>query len=148
VRARRIVCDHAADGRSGTSRNVRPKTKSMRPQKGVQLVQDDARANPNDSLLDIEIADLAVVSREIDDQAVADRVSDQACAGPAWSDRDIVPGGGFDHGTCLFGRARKSHTERLDLIDRGVGCVKLTGEIVEPNVAPAGVEAIRLGRGN
>ena len=68
----RIVRNHAAQRRARTRRHVRPETKSERAQKFIQLIQHDARADADRAAVLVEIPDLTVVAREINDQPVAD----------------------------------------------------------------------------
>ena len=58
----------------------------MRLEKGIELIEHHAGADANAAIVDVEIVDLAIVTREIDDQSFADGIADQAGAGAAGSD--------------------------------------------------------------
>ena len=83
-----IVGNHAAQGRARTRRHVRAETKTLWPEEIVQLVQHDAGADADGAAFRVEIADVPVVSREINDEAVADGSAGQARARAARDDRD------------------------------------------------------------
>ena len=117
VRAGGIVRDHSADCRARARRDIRTETKSMGFEKRIELVEHHARADAYRTIVDIEIVDLAIVPREIDDQPVADRVPDQTRAGAAWCDRNIFVRGGADDRAGFVGAARKRHANWLDLIN-------------------------------
>ena len=107
----------------------------MRLEKRIELVEHDAGADANAAIVDAEIVDRAIVTREIDDQSFADRVPDQAGTGPAWSDRNVFIGGGFDDRARFLAAGWKGDAKRLDLINRGVGGVKLASEVIATYVA-------------
>src|SRR5262249_12562839 len=71
ARTRRVVGDHPADRRPRAGRNVWPETKTMWLQKSVQLIEHDSGAHPYSFLIKIEIRDLTIEARKIDDQSVA-----------------------------------------------------------------------------
>src|SRR5438046_6163932 len=104
ARPGRIVCDHAADGGARAGRNVGAETKSVRIEKRIQLIEHDTGADADAAILDVEIDDLAIVAREIDDQSFANRVPDQAGAGAARCDGNVILGGGLVIGASLFWR--------------------------------------------
>src|SRR5947209_1518115 len=81
VRTGRIVCDHAADGGARAGRDVGAETKSVRLEKRIQLIEHHTGADADAAIVDVEIVDLAIVTRKIDDQSFADRIADQAGAG-------------------------------------------------------------------
>ena len=85
ARAGRIVRDHAADGGARAGGDVRAETKSVRLEKGVELIEDNAGAGADGARFEIQIGDLAVVAREFDDQSVADRAAGQTGARAARS---------------------------------------------------------------
>src|SRR5207244_4222360 len=118
VRAGGIVRDHSADRRAGTGRDIRPETKSVRLEKPIELVEHDACADTDGAILDVEIVDFAVVAREIDDQPIADRVTDETRARAARGHRNVFVGRGFDHRARLLSVAREYHTAWLDLINQ------------------------------
>src|SRR5947207_7865905 len=117
-------------------------------EKRIELVEHHARADAYRTIVDIEIVDLAIVPREIDDQPVADRVPDQTRAGAAWCDRNIFVRGGADDRAGFVGAARKRHANWLDLINRRIGRVELARQIVESNIAIRIGDGLSLRRGH
>src|SRR5881394_4015495 len=115
ARTGRIVCDHAADGGARAGRNVGAETKSVRIEKRVQLIEHDTGADADAAIVDVEIVDLAIVAREIDDQSFTNRISDETCSGAARSDGNIFIGSGFDDCAGFLGADWKGDAERLDL---------------------------------
>src|SRR5215471_6741903 len=147
-RAGRIVGDHSANRRARTGSNVRTKTKTVRPEEIVELIQNHACPNADRTFVDIEIVDLSIVAREIDNQTFADCVSNQTGARTAGSDRNIFIGGCFNDRACLLRAGWKGDAERLDLVNRSVSGVELAGQIIEPHVATRGAEFLLGGGGN
>src|SRR5256885_14935040 len=90
ARAGRIVRDHSADGRARTRRHIRPETKAVRFQKSVKLIQYHTGAHAYPAFFQIELGNSAIMPREIDDQSVADCVTDQA--GASATRRNRKPG--------------------------------------------------------
>ena len=131
ARAGGIVGDHTSDCGPGTGRNIWAKTKLVRLKKGVQLIEHDTGADTDAALIEIKIVDLAIVTREIDNQSLTDRVSNKACPGAARGDGNIFVRGGFDQHTGLLNAGRECHAERLDLIDRSVGRVEVTSKVIK-----------------
>src|SRR6202011_5542335 len=97
---------------------------------------------------DVEIVDLAIVTREIDDQSFADRISNQTGAGATWRDRNGCVGCRFDDGAGFFRAARKGCAGWFDLVNRGVGRVKLPRQIIEANVAAGSGDRFSLSGGD
>src|SRR5438477_7917995 len=81
--AARIIGDHTAQRRSRAGGHVRPEAKSVRTQEFIQIIQDHAGPYPDRTPLQIKIDNLAIVAREIDDQAITDSTADQARSGAA-----------------------------------------------------------------
>ena len=89
------------------------------------MIEHDTGLHTNGASFQIKIGDLPVVTREIDHQTFADGAPDEASPCPSWNDGDTGMGRGFDDGAGLAFRFGESHGKRLDLIDRGVGGIKL-----------------------
>src|SRR5882724_10070147 len=104
-------------------------------QKMIQLIQYHSRAHANGATLQINVRDLLIVSRKINDQSLPERPARKSRARAARNDGDAGLAGRLDDGARLFGAPRKCHRQRLDLVDRSVGCVQLPGEIVEGDLA-------------
>jgi hypothetical protein len=58
----RVVGDHSAESRPRAGCHIRSETKSLWPQKMVQLIQHHARSDAHGPPLQVQIGDLAVVS--------------------------------------------------------------------------------------
>ena len=114
-------------GEHSAGRDVRTETEPMRLEKIVELIEDNPGADANTSLVEIEIVDLAIVPREIDDQSFANRIPNEAGAGPPRRDGNVRIGGVFDDGSRFPSCAWKRNAPGLDLINRGIGGVKLAG---------------------
>src|SRR5947207_14955358 len=88
ARAGRIIRDHAAERGARTRRHVRPKTKSVRPQESIELIEHHAGADTHGAFLEIERADLAIVPREIDNESIADGTAGKSAARAARHHRE------------------------------------------------------------
>ena len=135
-RAGRIISDHSAERSARARCHVRAETKSVWLKKIVELIENNACSDAHAAFFQIEIGDLAIVPRKLDDQTFADRVSDKASACASRSDRQACIGRGPNDETRLLRIFRKRHAERLDLINRRVSGIKLPGQIIKPHVAP------------
>src|SRR5207237_8008235 len=76
ARTGRIICDHAADGGARAGRDVGAETKSVRIKKRIQLIEHNTGADADAAIVDVEVVDLAIVARDIDDQSLAKCVPD------------------------------------------------------------------------
>src|SRR6266496_1495873 len=104
-------------------------------EKIVKLIEHDPRADAHTASFEIQIADLPVVARELNDQAFANRVADQTCARAARRHRKPRISRCADYQARLLRAFRKCHTDRLDLINRRISGVKLTRQIIKTRVA-------------
>jgi hypothetical protein len=145
MRAGRIICDHAPDGGARTGRDVRPKTKAVRFEKGVELIEDNAGSYAHRAFFNVETFDFSIVARKIDDQPFADGIADQACTGPARGDGNIFVGCRPNDRARFGSSGRKRNSERLNLINRRVRRVKLPGQIIEMNVATGRADSLFRG---
>src|SRR5256885_524205 len=125
-----------ADGGARAGGDVGSKTKSVRLEKRVQLIEDDTGAGAHAAFVDVEIVDLAIVAREIDDQSFADSVSNQAGTGAARRDRNVFIGRGFNDRARVLRAGWEGDAKRLDLVNRSVSGLKLADEILESHVPP------------
>ena len=148
ARAGGIVRDHSTKRGACARGNVGSETKSVRFKKGVELIEHDSGADTHSAIFDVELGDLPVVSRELDDQSFANRVSDQARAGATRCDRNVRVRGGTNDRACLLRAARKRYAFRLDLINRRVGRVELAGEVVEMDFAAGAADGVFLAGGH
>ena len=99
------------------------------------MIEHNTRANAHAAFFEIEIGDPAVVPREIDNQAFADRVSNQTRTGAARRHRNAGIGCGMNDCARLLRAFRKGRADRLDLIDRSVSGIKLARQIIKARVA-------------
>src|SRR5437868_4479673 len=72
--------------RASAGGNVRPKTETVRFEKRVQLIEHHAGAGADCARFEIQLGDLAVVAKELNNQSVADRAARQTGARAARSD--------------------------------------------------------------
>src|SRR6266446_4053927 len=77
VRAGGIVCDHSAESCASAGCHIRSETKSVLFEIGVQLIQDNAGPHANCAIIEVEIKDLPVVTRKIDNESLADGAAGQ-----------------------------------------------------------------------
>ena len=75
ARAGRIVRDHAADRRARARGHIRAETKTVRLEEGIKLIEHNTGAGADRAGLEIQIGDLAIVARELDDQSIANRAA-------------------------------------------------------------------------
>src|SRR2546423_7324525 len=121
----------------------------MRTQELVQLVEHDPGADTDGPIFEIQIGDLAIVPREINDEPLANGAAYEARAGPAWNHLNPGMGGSLDYGAGLTGVARKSDCQGFDLVNRGVSCVKVAGERIKRDLTVrGGEERLLLRRGH
>jgi hypothetical protein len=118
----------------------------VRLEKRIQLIEHDAGADAHREMVEVEIVDLAIVPREIDDQSFADGVADQAGTRAARRHRNILIRGYANHGARFRRAPRKGDAGRFDLVNRCVGGVKLPRQIIEPDGAPGAAKLFFLSR--
>ena len=135
ARSRRIVRDHAADRRPRAGGNVRPKTETVRLEKRVQLIEHHAGTGADRARFEIQLGDLAVVAKELNNQSVADRAARQTGARAARSDGQIRVRRRRDDSARLLCTAWECDGCRFELIKRGIGRVELARQSIEGNVA-------------
>src|SRR4051812_18570743 len=124
-RAGRVVCNHPAESGARTGSHVRPETESVWIQKRVELVQNDSGADAHSASLNVELRDLPVVTRKIDDQSFADGTAGETCSRAARGDGNVGVSSSANHGARLGRSFRKGHPRGLDLVDRGIGRIEL-----------------------
>ena len=96
---------------------IETKTKSVRSQKIVKLIEDNARAHMYASVFEIKTGDLAVVARKVSDQSLANRIPDQARAGTPRRDAKACICRRADDEACLLRDFRQSDVHGFDLIN-------------------------------
>ena len=141
VRAGGIVGDHAAERRARTGGDIRAETKTVRLEESVELIQHHARADAHGAAFQVEFA----IWRLWREKSMTRPSPMAPPTKPVPAPRGMTGTAGIrrgaDDGTGLPGIARKGHGERLDLIKRGVGGVKLARQVVERDIT------IRCGQG-
>src|SRR4051794_28410741 len=106
----------------------------MRFQECIEFVQNHTGAYPDTSPIQVEVADFAVVSREIHDQTLTDCTARKTRPGAAWSNRNVLLRGALDNGSGLARAPWECDPGRLNLVNGCIGRVKLARQIIEPNV--------------
>ena len=107
---------------------------------------DHAGTDAHSSALQIEIADLPVVPREIDHQAFPNRAAHQPGARAPWNNGNARLRRRFDYRAGLPRAFGKSYGDRLDLVNRSVCRIKLAGKVVEGHLTVRGCkEGLLLG---
>ena len=99
------------------------------------MIQHNARANADRAALLVEIPDLTVVAREINDEAVADGSARKTRSRAARNDRYTRLRRRLDDGAGIVRAGGKRHGQRLDLVNRRIRGVELTRQIVKSDVA-------------
>ena len=99
------------------------------------MIQHDAGANADRAALLVEVPDLTVVAREINDEAVADGSARKTRSRAARDDRHARLRRRPDDGTGIVRVGGKRHGQRLDLVNGRVCGVELTRQIVKSDVA-------------
>src|SRR5437773_3073112 len=111
----RIIRDYSAERGARARCHIGAETKSVRLKKVVKLIEHNACAHAHAAFFKIEIGDLAIVPRKLENQTIADRVSIKASVCSSRSDRQACIGRGSNDETRLLRIFRKRHAERLDL---------------------------------
>ena len=107
----------------------------MRFQKPVQLIEDNARIDRNCAGRWLERPNLAKELACIDDQRLANRLTALGCPGAARQNRHAMLGGDLDRCEHILPGAWHHHTDRLDLVHRGIRAVAAAAERVEQHFA-------------
>src|SRR3954453_20119481 len=136
-RAGRVVCNHPAERGARTGSHVRPETESVWIQKRVELVQNDSGADAHSASLNVELRDLPVVTRKIDDQSFADGTAGETCSRTPWGDRNVGVRRRSNNGAGFRRRFRKRGSCRLDLVNGRVSRVELPRQVIKPDVTTA-----------
>ncbi len=119
-----IGVDHAADGGAVGRRQFRGEKQPGGFQRGVELVLDHPGLHPHPALLDIDFEDTVHVPRQVDDDAVRQRLAVGAGAAAAWRDHHVLMrrlGDQLRHSRDIVGIHGKHRRLRQALIDRVIG---------------------------
>ena len=113
-------------------------------EKIVQLVQHHARADPDGFAFQVQVVDVPVVAREINDEAVADGSARKTRSRAARNDRYPRLRRRLDDGAGLVRAAGKRHGQRLDLVNGRIRGVELARQIVKSDLANRRVQRGQL----
>ena len=130
-----IVAGHAAKRALRRGRHVDRIPEAVRPEPGVELVEDDAGLDRHLGAVLVEAHDLAQMLRDIDDQRLAHRLAALRGAGTAWHDGGPGVARHVDHQRQVGLVARHDDAHRFDLVDRRVGRVAPARGPVEQDLA-------------
>src|SRR5258707_2671755 len=97
----------------------------------MDLIDHDTRPDAHAAFFEIEIGDLPVVARKVDNQSLADRVANQTCACASRRYGKTRISCGMNDCTRLLRGLRKRNADRLNLINRRVSRVELTRQIIK-----------------
>ena len=104
-------------------------------QRGVQLVEHDARLDARPPLRHVHLEQPVEVLRGVHDDAAADGLTRLGGAAAPHRQRAAMTAAGGHRTHDVFARLDHHHAERLDLIDAGIGGIERTGDRVEPHLA-------------
>ena len=134
-RAARVVRDHAADRGTAGGGNIRSEAQAVGAQWRVQLVEHDARLDPGPSFRDVQLEHVVEILRRIELQSRADRLSRLRRAAASRRDRHSVTARDPDGVDDVVGGAGQDDSQRLNLIDAGVGGIQRARDLIEPDLA-------------
>ncbi len=123
MRAGAVVADRAADRGAAAAGRIRAEHQAVRPQRGVEMVQHDARLAPHPARLRIDLHDPVQVFAGVYNHGPAHRLPGQAGAGAARQDGHTLLRADRHRGDDFLDRARNDHADGLHLVDAGVGAV-------------------------
>src|SRR5262249_3277219 len=124
---------HAADGTLSTAGRVWREAAPAAGKLRVQLMVNDAGLQSDGIRADVQ--DGAEVPAEIDNEAVAQRLTREAGPGPARHQRKAVLRGIADQGLNILFVSWHSHSQRLNLKNAGVGAVQGARQLVEEKLS-------------
>src|SRR6185369_7151274 len=129
--AARIVAGHAADGGPGRGGNVDWKPKAMLLELTVEVIEHDPRLDYAAVVCDIKRDHAVQMLRQIDDDAVIDRLT--ALRGAAAPRRDYLPDVAADRQgpQRLVHSPGNNNSRRHDLIKRGIGRIAAAVKRIE-----------------
>ena len=107
----------------------------MRPQRRVQLVEDDARFDPGPSLGGVHLHDAVEILRRIELQAGADRLARLRRAAAARGDRHGVAARHLHRRHHIVCGPRDDDAEWLDLVHARIGGVERARHPIEAQIA-------------
>ncbi len=130
-----VIAQHSADIGTGAGRNVGRKEELVGGEVLVQIVQDDARLDPDDPALRIHVEDTVHVLREIQDHPRRNGLTRKARPSSPREDGNGVLGCQGDRRDDVAIMPRDDHDRRIDLVQTGIGAVESAGHRVGQNLA-------------
>ncbi len=107
----------------------------MRLQPGIEMIEDYPGFHRDGARRRIETDDLVQPFAVVDHQRLANGLSALAGTGATRKNRHVVVAGDVQRQQQIILIAGHHHTNRHDLIDRGIGCVSATIGRAEQNLA-------------
>ena len=138
-----VVANRAADRGAASAGRIRAEHQTVRPQRGVEMVQHDARLAAHPARLGIDLNDPIEVFAGVDNHGPAYRLPGQAGAGAARQDGHTLLRADRHGGNQFLDSARNDHADGLHLVDAGVGAVQDAMGVIEAHVAdPSAVQIV------
>ena len=122
--AGRIVADHSADRGPVAGRDIRAEHQAQRLQMGIELVEYDARLDAHGHRIAVDDPDPVQVLGKVDDDRRADRLAREAGGRARGTIGTCSSGGDRDRGDDVLRGAGNDDSQRLDLVETGVGRVE------------------------
>ena len=135
ARAAGIVADHAADGGARGGGDVDRKPQPVRSQPAIELVEHDAGLDRAAPAGHVERQHVVEMARAVDDQRGIHGLAGLRGAGAARQHAHAFLARERERVLGFFHRARRDHTDRHDLVVRGVGGIAPARERVEVHLA-------------
>ena len=130
-----IVAGHAAKRSAGACRDVDRVEQAVRLEMPVQLIEHDARLDPDGLVVGLEIADAVQMAGAVEHQALADGLPRLRGAAAARQKRDALCARDRKCGFEIRFRLRADDADRLDLVDRRIRAVAPAIEFFEQDIA-------------
>ena len=133
--ARRVVADHAADGRAVAGGRVGPEHQPVRCGGLIELVLHDPDLDHGGPGVRVDLEDPIHVAREVEHQAGPDRLACEAGTGTAGNHRDTELGGRPHYRHHIVLVAREHDPGRHDRVHARVPREQVPGVVVEGDLA-------------
>ena len=133
--AARIIAEHAADRCLPRRADGDRKDQIVSGSRGIDRSRRAARLGRASQIIRIYLHDVANIFREVDDQALAERLPGGRGACSARDDRKPFLAGHLKRDGNVRRRLRCDHASRKTLIHGGVGCVAAARECIAGGVA-------------
>ena len=134
-RAARVVRHHAAERGAVGGRDVGSEPEPVGPERGVQLVQHDARLHARPAFGDVHFQHAIEVLGRVHLKAGADRLARLRGAAPTHRQRTSMLAADLDGANDVFPRFHDHDAHRLNPVHAGIGGVQRARDLVEPHLA-------------